>query len=105
MFWLRTVCFINWQIVMADGVGFGASKSNTSDECVKRERVNVLKQLLLSYQVISVPEGDFFFDFVRHLTDWIKKARPTKDGNAASLQFADFLPVKQYLQYGMYSIW
>lgn len=31
-------------------------------------------------QVISVPEGDFFFDFVRHLTDWIKKSRPAKDG-------------------------
>uniref|UniRef100_A0A674E620 Unconventional myosin-VIIa-like n=1 Tax=Salmo trutta TaxID=8032 RepID=A0A674E620_SALTR len=30
-------------------------------------------------KVISVPEGDFFFDFVRHLTDWIKKARPAKD--------------------------
>ncbi|GAB6021168.1 hypothetical protein CHUAL_003798 [Chamberlinius hualienensis] len=27
-------------------------------------------------KVISVPEGDFFFDFVRHLTDWIKKAQP-----------------------------
>lgn len=34
-------------------------------------------------QVISVPENDFFFDFVRHLTDWIKKARPIKDGNEA----------------------
>ena len=34
-------------------------------------------------KVISVPEGDFFFDFVRHLTDWIKKARPTRDGNAS----------------------
>ncbi len=34
----------------------------------------------LYLQVISVPEGDFFFDFVRHLTDWIKKARPTRDG-------------------------
>lgn len=32
-------------------------------------------------QVISVPEGDFFFDFVRHLTDWIKKSRPAKDGS------------------------
>ncbi len=32
------------------------------------------------FAVISVPEGDFFFDFVRHLTDWIKKARPAKDG-------------------------
>ncbi|CAG2066376.1 unnamed protein product, partial [Timema podura] len=36
-------------------------------------------------KVISVPEGDFFFDFVRHLTDWIKKARPSRDGS--SLQF------------------
>ena len=31
-------------------------------------------------KVISVPEGDFFFDFVRHLTDWIKKAKPSRDG-------------------------
>jgi len=31
-------------------------------------------------KVISVPEGDFFFDFVRHLTDWIKRARPSRDG-------------------------
>ena len=31
-------------------------------------------------KVISVPEEDFFFDFVRHLTDWLKKAKPTKDG-------------------------
>eukprot|EP00057_Strongylocentrotus_purpuratus_P025453 XP_011679927.1 PREDICTED: myosin-VIIa [Strongylocentrotus purpuratus] len=31
-------------------------------------------------KVISVPEGDFFFDFVRHLTDWIRKARPNRDG-------------------------
>ena len=35
---------------------------------------------MLIVVVISVPEGDFFFDFVRHLTDWIKKANPTKDG-------------------------
>ncbi|XP_069105454.1 myosin-VIIa-like isoform X2 [Argopecten irradians] len=34
-------------------------------------------------KVISVPEGDFFFDFVRHLTDWIRKARPGKSDGAA----------------------
>lgn len=46
-----------------------------------------MSELLFFYnviQVISVPEGDFFFDFVRHLTDWIKKARPAKDGNSYS---------------------
>lgn len=32
-------------------------------------------------KVISVPEGDFFFDFVRHLTDWIRKAKPSRDGS------------------------
>jgi myosin-7 len=26
-------------------------------------------------KVISVPEGDFFFDFVRHLTEWLKKTK------------------------------
>lgn len=31
-------------------------------------------------KAISVPEGDFFFDFVRHLTDWLKQARPARDG-------------------------
>lgn len=39
---------------------------------------------LKTFQVISVPEGDFFFDFVRHLTDWIKKARAVKDGDYVS---------------------
>ena len=40
-------------------------------------------------KVISVPEGEFFFDFVRHLTDWIKKARPTRDGNTYNILQAD----------------
>ena len=31
-------------------------------------------------KVISVPEGDFFFDFVRHLTEWLKRSRQSKDG-------------------------
>lgn len=47
-------------------------------------------------KVISVPEGDFFFDFVRHLTDWIKKARPTRDGS---------LPVLTYQVFFMKKLW
>lgn len=39
--------------------------------------------LKIADKVISVPEGDFFFDFVRHLSEWLKKARPLhqRDGN------------------------
>ena len=35
-------------------------------------------------KVISVPEGDFFFDFVRHITDWIRKGRALSDGESKS---------------------
>lgn len=45
-------------------------------------------------KVISVPEGDFFFDFVRHLTDWIRKARPSRDGN---IQFIFNMNLINYL--------
>ncbi|XP_061103707.1 unconventional myosin-VIIa-like isoform X1 [Conger conger] len=45
-------------------------------------------------KVISVPDGDFFFDFVRHLTDWIKKARPAKDGAVPSLTYQVFFMKK-----------
>ncbi|XP_076700063.1 unconventional myosin-VIIa isoform X4 [Callospermophilus lateralis] len=45
-------------------------------------------------KVISVPENDFFFDFVRHLTDWIKKARPIKDGVVPSLTYQVFFMKK-----------
>uniref|UniRef100_A0A8C9U0C5 Myosin VIIAa n=1 Tax=Scleropages formosus TaxID=113540 RepID=A0A8C9U0C5_SCLFO len=48
----------------------------------------------ISDKVISVPEGDFFFDFVRHLTDWIKKARPVKDGAVPSLTYQVFFMKK-----------
>ncbi|XP_061684466.1 myosin VIIAa isoform X4 [Syngnathoides biaculeatus] len=48
----------------------------------------------ISDKVISVPEGDFFFDFVRHLTDWIKKSRPVKDGVVPSLTYQVFFMKK-----------
>ena len=32
-------------------------------------------------KVISVPDGDFFFDFVRHITDWIRKGRTLSEGS------------------------
>jgi len=44
--------------------------------------------------VISVPEGDFFFDFVRHLTDWIRKARPTADTSTAQFTYQVFFMKK-----------
>ncbi|XP_070539316.1 myosin-VIIa-like [Ptychodera flava] len=47
-------------------------------------------------KVISVPEGDFFFDFVRHLTDWIRKARPSRDGT---------MPVLTYQVFFMKKLW
>uniref|UniRef100_UPI003AADE5E4 unconventional myosin-VIIa-like n=1 Tax=Centroberyx gerrardi TaxID=166262 RepID=UPI003AADE5E4 len=48
----------------------------------------------ISDKVISVPEGDFFFDFVRHLTDWVKKNRPAKDGTVPSLTYQVFFMKK-----------
>lgn len=45
-------------------------------------------------KVISVPEGDFFFDFVRHLTDWIRKARPTRDGVSPQFTYQVFFMKK-----------
>ncbi|KAG8294776.1 Unconventional myosin-VIIa, partial [Homalodisca vitripennis] len=45
-------------------------------------------------KVISVPEGDFFFDFVRHLTDWIKKARPSRDGATPQFTYQVFFMKK-----------
>ena len=45
----------------------------------------------ISDKVISVPDGDFFFDFVRHLTEWLKRARQNKDGKRYS---CDRIPEK-----------
>ena len=53
----------------------------------------------ISDKVISVPEADFFFDFVRHLTDWLRKARPSKDGKAANVCNTKRLFCKDCFQY------
>ena len=31
-------------------------------------------------KVISIPEGDFFFDLVRHVADWARKGRALPEG-------------------------
>lgn len=51
-------------------------------------------QKLIFLLPFKQPEGDFFFDFVRHLTDWIKKARPTRDGTNPQFTYQVFFMKK-----------
>jgi len=41
-------------------------------------------------KVISVPEGDFFFDFVRHISDWIRKGRVVTEGPHSQFTYQVF---------------
>jgi myosin-7 len=41
-------------------------------------------------KVISVPEGDFFFDFVRHLTEWLKKTKQGPNAAPGNLTYQVF---------------
>lgn len=46
-------------------------------------------------KVISVPEGDFFFDFVRHLTEWLKKTKQNpRDTSNPNLTYQVFFMKK-----------
>lgn len=36
-------------------------------------------------KVISLKEGDFFFDSLRQVSDWVKKNRPQKEGEGTCL--------------------
>lgn len=38
-------------------------------------------------KVISLKEGDFFFDSLRQVSDWVKKNRPQKEGAAMTLPY------------------
>lgn len=37
-------------------------------------------------QVISQKEGDFFFDSLREVSDWVKKSKPQKEGGVSTGQ-------------------
>lgn len=45
-------------------------------------------------KVISVPEGDFFFDFVRHLTGWLKRSKQHASGQNPNLTYQVFFMKK-----------
>ncbi|XP_078265910.1 unconventional myosin-VIIa-like [Rhinoraja longicauda] len=38
-------------------------------------------------KVISIPEGDFFFDCVRHVNDWVRKEKRMPEGLASSVSY------------------
>ncbi|PNF26048.1 Myosin-VIIa [Cryptotermes secundus] len=48
-------------------------------------------------KVFSVPEGDFFFDYVRLLTDWMKRARPSRSAGGVNYQYQIFFMKKLWL--------
>eukprot|EP00061_Rhincodon_typus_P004125 g21806.t1 len=50
-------------------------------------RSSVGDGLSASLMVVSFPEGDFFFDYVRQMTDWHKKEKPMKGGMAVSVAY------------------
>ncbi|XP_032741248.1 unconventional myosin-VIIb [Rattus rattus] len=48
-------------------------------------------------KVISLKEGDFFFDSLRQVSDWVKKNRPQKEGASMTLPYQVFFMRKLWL--------
>ncbi|XP_077987448.1 myosin-VIIa-like [Glandiceps talaboti] len=88
-----------WKQCMAFEVDSGTRAKDFCQNIAKRLRLKSSEGFSLFVEiadkVISVPEGDFFFDFVRHLTDWIRKARPSRYG----------MPVLTYQVFFMKKLW
>ena len=68
--------------------------SLTFDISCYQEKNKLTQLCIFLFSVISVPEGDFFFDFVRHLIDWIRKARPSRDGAPPQFTYQVFFMKK-----------
>ncbi|KAK0401978.1 hypothetical protein QR680_016074 [Steinernema hermaphroditum] len=51
----------------------------------------------ISEKVISVPENEFFFDFVRQLSDWVRTNRPQREGQVAVFTYQVFFMRKLWL--------
>eukprot|EP00118_Oscarella_pearsei_P013161 m.102210 g.102210 ORF g.102210 m.102210 type:complete len:2208 (+) comp37156_c0_seq4:160-6783(+) len=67
---------------------------NVSDRLELKSAEGFSLFVKITDKVISVPESDFFFDFVRHLTEWLKKARPPKEGAFPNLTYQVFFMKK-----------
>ncbi|XP_036093884.1 unconventional myosin-VIIb isoform X3 [Rousettus aegyptiacus] len=48
-------------------------------------------------QVISQKEGDFFFDSLRQVSDWVKKSKPQKEGAPMTLPYQVYFMRKLWL--------
>jgi len=48
-------------------------------------------------RAFSVPDGEFFFDYVRLLTEWMKKTRPSRSAGGANYQYHIFFIKKLWL--------
>uniref|UniRef100_A0A7E4VCT7 Myosin motor domain-containing protein n=1 Tax=Panagrellus redivivus TaxID=6233 RepID=A0A7E4VCT7_PANRE len=48
-------------------------------------------------KVISMPENEFFFDFIHQLTDWVSQNRPGKDGLPPNFEYQIFFMRKLWI--------